>query len=872
LSKKTFTAIKLICLSVFLVLILSQCSTKKDGLTKRIFHNTTAKYNGFFNAKEAKKEALVSLEESQEDDYDSLLTIFFYPTEENVSLILENMERVVEKTEFVIDKHEMKVSKREKRSMKKPEMNKWIDDNWLLMGQAYFYERNYLKAEEIFLYVKRKYETKETRALANLWLVRTYIALGEKSDVKEYMEQLSSMRTFPEEYRAEYNLVLADFAVQQNKLQDAALYLENAILFTDKKKDKARPTFILAQVYQKLGKSNESIDAYKRVLKFKPSYEMSFYSQINQAIAFKRRNGNSQVIKDKLNKMLRDEKNLEYFDQIYYALAELEIEERNLPIGIALLDKSLEVNDGNTKQRAKSFLKLADINFDERNYENAQQYYDSTTSFIQETHPRFKDITNKAASLTELVTNLRIIEREDSLLQLASLSEEDLTKRIEEIMEEDARKREEERQRILDALESGDEITSVGDFWPWNPTLKISGKTNFADVWGERELEDDWRRKNKQSFGTTTEEIVEQEELISEEIEEGRPFEEYLADIPNSPELVSVSIEKRAEARYNAGLIYKEKLDDFENAVESFEVLVTEGEESTFHPVTHYQLYRTYLSKEQGGYANPFCETCNSAHWAAQTKSRYPDSEYTILIDNPEFQSIKEIREAEEVEAYEILFDKYRRALFNDVIQDATAVINNEEENHLLPKYYLIKALAIGEMSSMFGGDPEAYKSALEITVSNYKETEEGKTAQRYLDILSGKITKEEPKSRPNLYSFRSGMGHYVITLVPLEGGKVNKAQSDIANFNATFFKSSSLNVKTRVLGKEYQMIYVRDFENEDSAMNYYNAFKVNQNILGDLNQLNYYTFAISKSNFSALTKDRDPEKYNEFFQEKYLK
>ena len=228
------------------------------------------------------------------------------------------MERVVEKTEFVIDKHEMKVSKRDKRSIKKPEMNRWIDDNWLLMGQAYFYERNYLKAEEIFLYVKRKYEKDETRALANLWLVRTYIALGEKSEVKEYMEQLSSMRTFPEEYRAEYNLVLADFAVQQNKFKDAALYLENAILFTDKKKDKARPTFILAQVYQKLGKSNESIEAYKRVLKLKPSYEMSFYSQINQAIAFKRRNGNSQVIKDKLNKMLRDEKNLEYFDQIYY--------------------------------------------------------------------------------------------------------------------------------------------------------------------------------------------------------------------------------------------------------------------------------------------------------------------------------------------------------------------------------------------------------------------------------------------------------------------------------------------------------------------------------------------------------------------------
>ncbi len=872
MSKNVFIVLRLIFVSLFLVLILSQCSTTKDGLTKRVFHNTTARYNGFFNAKEAKKEAILTLKEGQEDDYDSLLTVFFYPTEESVTTVQENMERIIEKTELVIDRHEMKVSKRDRRPMKKPEMNKWIDDNWLLMGQAYFYERNYWKAEEIFLYVKRKYDNTDMKVRSNLWLVRTYMAKNQKSELTECLEQLSSIKDFPEEYRAEYNMVLADYAISEGKLKDAASYLENGIMFTEKKKDKARPTFILAQIYQNLGKSNESIDSYKEVLKLKPSYEMSFYAQINQAIAFKRRNGDSQAIKDKLYKMLKDEKNVEYFDQIYFALAELEIEERHLEEGITLLEKSLEVNDGNDKQKAKSFLKLADLNFDERNYENAQQYYDSTTAFIQETHPRFKDITNKAASLTELVNNLRIIEREDSLLQLSQLSEEDLTKRIEGIMEDDARAREEERLRILEALENGDEIAAAGDFWPWNSALKASGKDNFLDVWGDRVLEDDWRRKNKQTFVTETEETIEEEVIEEVKEDEGRPFEEYLADVPKTPTEISSSEEKRAEARYNAGLIYKEKLDDFENAVESFEVLVTEVDESAFHPVTHYQLYRTYLSKEQGGYSNPFCGTCNSAHWAAQTKLNYPNSEYTVLIDNPEYQSIKEIREAEEVAAYELLFDKYRKGMFNDVIQEATSIISSEEENHLLAKYYLIKAISIGEMASLFGGEPKPYKDALLATVDLFKDSEEGITAQRYLDILSGKVTKEEPKSRPDLYVFRGGMGHYVISLIPLEGGDVNRAQSDIANFNATFFKSSGLTVKTRVLGKEYQMIYVRDFENEDSAMNYYNAFKVNQNILGDLNQLNYHTFAISKSNFSALTKDRDPEKYNEFFQEEYLK
>lgn len=855
------------------VLLLSKCSTSKDGLSKRIYHNTTARYNGFFNAKEAKKEAIATLKTSTQDDYDSLLSIFFYPDEESVNTIRTNMERVVEKTEAVIDRHEMKVGKRDKRKMKKPEMNKWIDDNWLLMGQAYFYEQNYWKAEEIFLYVKRKYKTPEMLALSNLWLARNYLEKGDEREAEEMLEEASLIKQFPEELRAEYNLVMADYAIKTGSLEDAAGYLENAILFTKQKKDKARPTFLLAQVYQRLGQSNKSIEYYQNVLGLKPSYEMSFYAQIFQAMAFKRRNGNSTEIREKLDKMLKDEKNLEYFDQIYYAIAELELEERNFNNAVDYLNKSLKAFDGNNKQKAKTFLKLADLKFDEREYEPAQQYYDSTAALIADTHPRFKDISNKANSLTELVSHLRVFQRQDSLLELSTLSEEELSKTIEDIMAEDARKREEERARLAALIESGDVIGNVGDFWPWNPNLRNSGKLNFEDVWGDRSLEDDWRRKNKLTFSDgseNTDEPEEQEEEVEED--EGRSFDEYRADIPSTPQQIKAAEESRAEARYNAGLIYKEKLDDFENAVESFEVLVTEADDSEFHPVTHYQLYRTYLSKEQGGYSNPFCGTCNSGYWAQQTKSKYPDSEYTVLIDNPEFQSIKEIKEAEEVEAYEALFSLYRLENYNEVIQRATTVMANEPENHLLAKYYLIKAVSIGEMSSMFGGESGAYRSALEETVEGYADTEEGKTAQRYLDILNGKVNTDPEPKRPSLYKFRAGMGHYMVVLIPLEGGNTNAIQSKISNFNTTFFKSSGLQVKTRVLGKEYQMIYIRDFDDEVKAMNYYNAFIVNENILGDVNTKDYPTFAISKSNFSALTKDRKPDTYLEFFEENYVK
>ncbi len=868
--------LKLLLLIAFLAVLLTKCATTKDGFSKRVYHNTTARYNGFFNAKEAKKLALAKLVESTPDDYDSILVLYHYPDEESVNSIRADMERVIEKTQLVIERHEMKVPKSKTRDFKKPEMNKWINDNWLLMGQAYFYERNYWKAEEVFLYVKRKYEDDDMALLSRLWLARNYFEKGEERNAAEMMEEIALIKSkdFPEELRVEYNLVQADLAIKLRDYPEAITKLENAVALMKKKKDKARPIFILAQLYERVGKSKESLEAYKRVLKSKPTYEMSFYAQINQAMAFSRRAGDSQEIKDKLYKMLKDEKNKEYFDQIYFALGELEIEERNTAEGISLINQSLEANEGNEKQKAKSFLKLADVYFDERVYESAQAYYDSTTTLIAETHPRFKDISNKASSLTELVSHIRIYEEKDSLLKLIHLDEKELKKYIEQVMEDDARKREEERQRVIDALEKGEGIGSVGEFWAWNPVLREKGKENFIDYWGDRPLEDDWRRSKKLVFNNFTDENETDTADVADTlpIDQGRTFEEYMADIPQEQKEIDAFIESRAEARYNAGLLYKEKLDDFENAVEQFEVLVTETDNSLFHPVTHYQLYRTYLSKEQGGYSNPFCGTCNSGYWSSQTLAKYPDSEYATLINNPDFLSIKEIKEAEELEAYEAVFDNYRKRNFNDVIQQATLVIQNENENHLSAKYYLIKALSIGEMSSQFGGQAEPYVEALESTVEKYPNTEEGKTAQRYLDLLNGKDKPAIKESNvPDLYKYRKGTGHYFIVLVPLEGVNSNPIKSDIGNFNSAFFKSSGLSVKSRILGDEYQMLYVREFKNEIEAMNYYNAFRVNQNILGDVNKANYYKFAISKSNYSALTKDRDPEKYLTFFEANYL-
>jgi hypothetical protein len=77
--------------------------------------------------------------------------------------------------------------------------------------------------------------------------------------------------------------------------------------------------------------------------------------------------------------------------------------------------------------------------------------------------------------------------------------------------------------------------------------------------------------------------------------------------------------------------------------------------------------------------------------------------------------------------------------------------------------------------------------------------------------------------------------------------------------------------VSALLLDKQTNMISVREFENANKAMNYYNAFQTGdaRGPFGD----NYQSFIISQSNFPVFYKSKDVEKYlikfKEFYQSK---
>ncbi|MCB0760105.1 MAG: tetratricopeptide repeat protein [Flavobacteriales bacterium] len=872
------------------LLLWTSCSTEKDGLVYRTFHNTTARYNGYFYAGESMREAQMILNEEKKDDYDKILPVFVYGDEQASQAVFPQMERIIEKTSLVIEKHDMDIPKRGAKKMKRPEMNKWIDNNWMLMGQAYFIKQNYFKAEEIFRFVVRKYEDENIQATAHAWLGRVYLEREDWIKANNNLIKAASMKKdIDQEVRADVLLVYADYHIRQGQYKEAVEKLEEAIGLIKRKKNKARPTFILAQLYQELNKSQDAIDTYRLVTKLRPEYEMEFYAQINQALAFNRRGGNPEEIKAKLMKMLKDDKNIEYRDQIYYALADMSLEQRNKPEALDYLQASLDANTDNVKQKAKTYLKLADIQLEDRIYDDAQAYYDSTYQNIQEDHPRFKEIENLAQSLTELVTSLNIIEREDSLQAFCSLSDSELEKRLKEVQKQIEREIEEERLRQEELLAQQQQEglptgAGTGMFWAYNNTLRSSGYAYFKDFWGDRPLEDNWRRRNKLSTAFDSGDDPEEEEVVEEVAsaksgqDEVPTIDELMADLPCDNVKMDASNAAIAEARYNAGLLYKEKLDDESNAIEQWEVLVTEYENSDFHPTAYYQLYRTYLAKENEGYTNLGCGNCSSAYWAGEISKKYPGSEWEKLVMNPDYKDFKEIKEAEERAVYEALYQEYYYRQYVSVIQKAGEIIASEPENHLLCKYRMLKAQSIGHMDAITS-QTENYVQALTDVVQSCPGSEEAEFAQTALNYISGEIAApveeivEEKEPEPmvsDLFTYDEKAMHYFAVVFPLDRGDANRIKATIADFNTAYFKSMALRTTSNLLGKEHQIVMVKSFRKFDEAQSYYSTFIHNDGELKDLNAAGYDTFLISKDNYLELFKSREIEAYMEFFKSNY--
>lgn len=843
------------------LLLTSSCSTKKKSWVNRQYHNTTAKFNGFFNGQASIKLGVKKLHASHVDDYTALLPVFPTGDLKKSKKTHSYMNKAIKKGSIVIQRHSMKI--------KGKEYCKWIDDNYLMVGKSYFYKGEFNEAIKTFSYIKNEYEKNDIVYNAAMWLVRSYVEKGDFSSAGSELEELLNSKIFPDKLEKELAVIAADFYMQKEDYSRATEELVKATSLIKKKQKKARLYYILAQICQQDKNHTQAQKYYELVLKSNTEYEMTFNAKMNLARSLVGGDKNAKKMKEKLLKMTRDDKNKEYLDQIYFTLAEMDINSNDTASAIDNYTLSTVNSVENNSQKAISFLTLGKIYFEQNLYKSAKIYYDSTLFYMDSDFRMFEKANERHKVLSELIENIDVVDLQDSLQMLAKLPKAKQNQIINQIVQSELEKEREEmeieRLRQQMSYESGrnrgmgeqfGSSTNGGKWYFYNPATLSFGMSEFRKKWGKRKLEDDWRRKDKKianSFETDSVAV----DSIEVETKNKKTPSYYLNQLPTSEEDFLLSDRKIKEALYQIGIIYKEQLQELTRSTKAFTSLYNRfPSDEQFAPLSCYNIYLNHTRTN----ANLEAKTIKELLF-----KKYPNSIYTQMLINPDFKLELGNKIAKEELEYRGVYELYSQDNFQEIITKTDSIFENE---HKL-KYLFLRAMSFLSMEDFEKGSIELKK-----IISFNNDEPIVKKSQHILDILNDP-TKMEKANELALagspYLFRSLSKHMVVVILPKSGVDVTYLKTLISDYHASDFENEIFEISALLLGMENHLLMIKTFDNISVVMTYYKMFVSDQSILKELNKSEHTVMAISFDNFQEFYKNKDVEGYRNFFKKNYL-
>jgi len=844
-----------------LILFSTGCSTKKKSWVNRQFHNTTAKYNGYFNGNESIKRGIKKLEEDFVDDYTVILPIFKTGDLKKSKKTHSYMDKAIKKGSIVIQRHSMKI--------KGKEYCKWIDDNYLMVGKSYFYKGEFEDAIKTFSFIKNEYKKNEIQFNASLWLVRALVEKQDFMTAELELDELTNNRKFPEKFDVDLAKISADFYLQQANYPLALEQLVKIDKLIKRKNKKVRYNYIIAQLYQQQSNYRSAKKKYEQVLKSSPEYEMVFNAKMNLARSLESGSRDTQKMRQKLLKMTKDEKNKEYLDQIYFTLAEMDINNSDT---LAAIDNYLlsTVNSiENNTQKSLSFLALARIDFNRSLYKDSKVDYDSTLFYMDEDFREYEAAKENHEILQELVYHLDVIFFQDSLQALAALPAAELSQAINNLIQAEVEKERE----VLEAESSKQQMlyennrnggrgeqfgnnTSGGKWYFYNPATLSFGLSEFRKKWGKRKLEDDWRRKDKKIVN-----IFEIDSIASDSVklvtQNKKDPNYYLEKLPKTEEDLAKSNEMIKESTYQAGVIYKNGLQEYNKSSVLFMSLLSRfPHDKNYASLAYYNVYVNHLEVGR----NQDAEVMKNL-----LLHNFPNSVYAQLLTNPNFQDqLIGLQNKDEL-AYQSVYQLYINNDFIQVIEKCKLVSDDNYQS----KYLFLKALSFSALK-----DSSECVNILGKIVSIDKDPRIIKEVNYLLEAINNpeKVKKaNEQALTESPYLFRSGNTHMSLFILPKEGVDINYLKTLISDYHTNDFENEVFEISAMLMGLDKHLLMIKTFDNSSDVVVYNQLIMENTEIVNQLNKSDYKVLAISFDNFKEFYKNKDVEGYYKFFKKNYL-
>lgn len=894
------------------------CSNQKNTFVSRQYHALTTHYNVYFNGKESLKEGERKIEEGIEENYSLLLPVFEYQNPSARALSYSEMDRVLEKATKAIKLHSItrkpkrrkdNQSEKYKEFRKKKEYNDWIDDCYLLIGKAKFYKKEYRVAEKAFEFLMKEYPNSDLIPEAKFGLARSLIDRGELIAGGEILDRLSNEGTISKDLTRDISVLSADIAIKEKDYDRAIDELGRSIILANSKIKKGRYYYIIAQLYEKQGNLHAASQILQKLVELNASYEMTFNAKISRALSYTG-NENGAEIRKSLQKMFRDEKNDEYQDQIFYALAEMDVKDGDMESAIRNYWESTKHTVYNENQKAISFLKLGNYYFEELNYPKSQMCYDSSMTYLGKDYPNYSKISVRIGNLTELVNNLNMVEREDSLQRVALMSEPDRNRFIQGIIQKIRDQEKEQRLKKAEAaserafysqndmLGSSSSSSSSGNWYFYNPTNIGLGKAEFIRKWGRRKLEDNWRRKNKSAFVFDDIDLVQDDEdkpddaPISEAKKDPKSKDYYLIDLPLTDAAVEKSNERIMRGLYQAALVYEEKLNNQDKALETIEILMNRFPENPYLLSSYYHAYS--LNKKMGN-------SSKAAEYKNKILTEFKGSDYAKALSDPNYLAKIEAEDQRANQLYSTAYEDYKNFYYLRVITNCNEGLLRFPDSELRPKFLFLRALCIGRtqpvaqfkqsLDQLLKSKPDA--AIASTTKAILKALKEGAVPMQFTELdmeqarqnrllrnwrleddqamLAVDDKKEEEVKVKPIYNLVEDEEHYFVLLFAKKDADANRSLFNVSKYNSESYNNRVFRVDRLSLNKEQIMIMVKGLKGKEDALNYFNGIITSDNVYGGLETVDYRNFVISKTNFNIFKKNEDIESYLDFYTKSYF-
>ena len=904
-----------------IALILTGCSTQKNTAQSRWWHAFNAKYNTYYNGTLAYIDGSLEKETGNKDNYTEQIPLYTVSNKNSREIGKANFDRAIEKCEKAIHQHSIKrrpewTKKRRKTAkdiewLSRREYNPFLWKAWMLMGRSQFHQGDFESAAATFSYMSRLYATQPAiYGKARAWLAKCYIEQNWNYDAEDVIR---NMLRDSIHWRAqkEWDYTFTDYYIHTGNTEQAIPYLRKVISHEMRRKQKAREWYLMGQLQASIGNKKEAYKAFRHVIRQNPPYELAFNARIAMTEVMAKDNAGKMI--SRLKRMAASDNNKEYQDQIYYAIGNIHLSRKDTLQAITAYEKGNQKSTRNGIEKGVLLLHLGDLYWTKEKFSDARRCYGEAIGLLDKDRKDYQQLANRSKVLDELVPYTDAVQLQDSLQQLARMSEKERNAAIDRVIDALKKKEKEERNRKAEEEaestlrqdggnfannnnfassnspqknnENSANTPANGQWYFYSPLTISQGKAQFQKLWGKRDNVDNWQRINKTVVANAAgaEEMTdeqrdslaqaaEQEELLKQTsdsaVNDPHRREYYLAQIPFTPEQLAESNKLLEDGLYHAGVIFKDKLDNLPLSRESLLRLVNNHPDYAHLDDAYYHLYLLYSRERKPEMAQTYLQ---------KLKAEYPESQWTTLLSDPYYAENAKRGVQIEDSLYTLTYQAFRDGEYDKVERNAQISRNRFPDGANRDKF-----LFIGGLSKLNDGDIKSCLADLKEVVSKYPDSRLSEMAGMIINgvdagrrLYGGKFDLNDVWTRRSIElndrdstrqkGYSPERNASFVFLLAYDPDKTNENQLlfEMAKYNFTSYMARYFDINIEDLEGLHRM-QISGFNSYDEARQYANAVYQQPAIKRLLGNVRAYV--ISEPNLKLLGTSHTYEEYEKFY------